>query len=691
VRFLRALGVGALALAASCVRPAEPTFVGSAACAPCHAAEQSAWLGSDHQRAMQPADSATVLGDFASREMVHFGDSTRLTRHDGKWWQSATDLAGRRADFPVAFTFGVRPLQQYLTAFPRGRFQVLPAIRDVRPAAAGGQRWYHLYPDEPIPPGDELHWAGRAGNWNTMCAECHVTDYRKGYIAASDSFDTRFAELGVGCEACHGPGSAHVSEARRVADGGHWRDSLTYDFPVAFRQRRLVAWSWDSAAHRPVRSAAPPPFRAEVETCARCHARRGLIAADYRYGRTLLDTHRPALLDAPLYYPDGQIRDEVYEYGSFLQSRMYQRGVTCSDCHDPHSQRLLVPGNAVCELCHRATRYDAPSHTFHRAGTPGSACVDCHMAPRTYMVVDVRRDHSMRIPRPDVSVRDSTPDACTTCHRNRDARWAAAAVARWYGPGRVQGAHFADAFVAAEAGRPDAETALVRVARSEAAPMVRATALHYLAGYGSPAALATLQDGLASPEPLLRLGALSALDRLEPLQRLFLAASLLRDTVLAVRIEAATALADVPADRLTEDQRRALAAALEDYRRSENLNADLPQAHLNLGLIAARQGDAAGADSAYRAALRLDSLFVPAYVNLADLYRQQGKDREGEPLLRRAAALAPDNPDVHYALALLLVRLKRYGEATPELERAAALAPGDPRIREALAALRGGR
>ena len=145
------------------------------------------------------------------------------------------------------------------------------------------------------------------------------------------------------------------------------------------------------------------------------------------------DDYRVALLDEDHYFPDGQIKEEDYEYGSFIQSRMFHAGVTCSDCHEPHSSRLRAEGNGVCAQCHSAQKYDSPAHHFHKVGSAGARCVECHMPTRTYMVVDARRDHSIRIPRPDLSVKLGTPNACTNCHTDKSAQWASDSVNKWYG------------------------------------------------------------------------------------------------------------------------------------------------------------------------------------------------------------------------------------------------------------------
>ena len=631
---------------------------------------------------MQVADSATVLGDFSGGSLVHFGDTTRMRREGGSWVMNATAADGTHRDFPVRYTFGVRPLQQYVTELPGGRFGVLPPAWDARPRAAGGQRWLDLRPGEPIRPGDELFWTHPSQIWNHQCAQCHTTGWRKDYQVRTDSFASGWSEIGVGCEACHGAGSAHVAQAR----AGTWRDSA-FGLPVAFRQRTGVTYGWDRAGNRPVRSTAPPAFRAETETCAACHSRRATMWDGDPPGGPLLQTHRLTLLGAPFYFADGLIREEVYEYGSFLQSRMYAAGVTCSDCHEPHNLRLRADGNALCGSCHLAARYDAPSHTMHRAGTRGSACVDCHMPTRTYMQVDVRRDHSLQVPRPDLTVSAGSPNACQLCHAARGPEWAARAVARTFGPNRPPRVPSVEAFTLGNLGHPAAESLLMRVARSPAPAIVRATALEYLVRYQDPRSLEVVQEGLASPEPLVRLGALAALARMPALERLSFAVPLLRDSVRAVRLDAAATLAGIPAERLAPRERDALSDALAEYRASELRNGDQPWSWLNLGLIAAQQGDAAGADSAYRAALRRDTTFIPALVNLADLYREQGRDGDGEPLLQRARQLAPRSPDVRYALAMLLVRRQRYREAELELIAASFLAPNDRRIAQALEAL----
>jgi tetratricopeptide (TPR) repeat protein len=654
-----------------------PTYVGAGRCTPCHAPEAERWTGSHHDRAMQEASDATVLGDFANARFEHFGRATIFARRGGRFVVTTEGPDGADAEYEVTHTFGVAPLQQYLLRFPDGRLQALPIAWDARPRERGGQRWMHLQPDERVPPGDVLHWTGLAYNWNSQCADCHSTNLRKGYDPARNAFATTWSDLDVACEACHGPGSRHVAWAEAVAAGG----ARGGDDGLTVRLRDPAPARWTFAEGAAIAHREPPrASHAEVETCAPCHARRSLLREGFAPGEPLLDAFRPSLLEPGLYEADGQMRDEVYDYGSFLQSRMYAAGVTCSDCHDPHSLALRAEGNATCASCHRAEVFDTASHHRHEPGSAGARCAACHMPARTYMVVDVRHDHSFRVPRPDLSRAIGAPNACTDCHAGKSAEWAADAVARWFPGGRAGRAHYGTALAAGRRGEPGADTKLLSAAGSDETPAIaRASALALLADPSAPAARDTLARALGDPDPLLRLGALAAAERLAPPERLAAIGPLLRDPLLAVRAEAARTLADVPAPLWRPEQRGALADGLAAYRATQRAVAERPESHLNLGLLHQRLGEVDAARREYETAIRLAPWFAPGYVNLADLERAAGRDARGEALLHRALERDPANADVQHALGLLLVRSGRADEALAALARAAELAPEQTR------------
>ena len=651
--------------------PARDGYLGSAACAQCHRAEFDAWQGSQHDRAMQPASPATVLGDFDGARFRYNGIETRFFRRGGRFMVRTDGPDGRLADYVIAYTFGVEPLQQYLVEFPGGRLQALGIAWDSRPKEEGGQRWFHLYPGQKVDHRHTLHWTRPSQTWNHQCAECHSTDVKKNYDPATRRYATTWQAIDVGCEACHGPGADHLAWARAGAKGKD--DGLQ----VHYEERRGVRWQADPNTGKPARSA-PLATHTEVEACARCHSRRSLLSEDYRPGRSLMQTHRPALLSEGLYYPDGQIRDEVYVYGSFRQSRMYHAGVTCSDCHEPHSGKTRAPGNGVCLQCHRAGRFDTPEHHHHRAGARGSACVDCHMPERTYMVVDPRRDHGMRIPRPDLSMTLGTPNACNACHQERTPAWAARRVESWHGkPSRKGHQRYARALFEGRRDGPGASRLLNALANDATQPAIaRASAVSLLPRYLGRRTLATLQQALADGDALVRMAALGSIERLPGDLRAVLASDLLADPQLAVRVEAARVLADAPRRLLDAGQ---LDAALEAYVASQRLNADRPEALLSLANLARRRGDPDGARDYLNEALKLEPDFAPAWINLADLERASAGEAQGIAVLRRGLKAAPDNADLHHALGLALIRSGDRAAALARLARAARLAPDNGR------------
>lgn len=662
-------GIGALTQAA----PAG--FVGSAACADCHAGETRAWLSSQHAHAMSRAEPQTVLGNFDDIRVTHQGSSARFFRDGPRFMVETEGADGKAAAFEITDTFGVHPLQQYLVTFPDGRRQALPFAYDTRPAAEGGQRWFHLYPDQMIAPSDILHWTGMQQNWNFMCAECHSTALRKNYDAAANRFDTRFSEISVGCEACHGPARGHVDWAKGPRD----RVVENKGFASAAALRPPVDWSIDPATGSPARGAARPSGDS-VETCARCHARRSILSEDWRPGQPLTQTHLPTFLSEGLFEADGTMQDEVFNDHSFKQSLMYARGVTCGDCHEPHSAALRAPGSAVCAQCHLPEKFASEAHTGHMPGPQAPDCISCHMPARTYMVVDKRHDHSFRIPRPDLSARLGTPNACNDCHKDKSAGWAAEAVTRWHGPERKGFQTWAGAFHGARGGDPAVREALIRLATTPATPaIVRATAVNELQGFPSIATDAALQKALADPDPLVRIAAIQSATGLPLDVRWRRLAPLLSDPVAGVRIEAANQLADQPLAALSAADRDRLSTAFGEYEAAQRLNADRPEARSNLGGFLLRRGDVAGAEAEFRAGLRLQPDLPALAVNLADLYRLTGREREAQDILERAIKANPDAAAPRHALGLGLIRQKRYGEALNELKRAHELAPGNAR------------
>ena len=660
-----------------CAEETPPQYVGRAQCAPCHAEQNTRWTGSQHDLAMQEATDASVLGNFDDVSFEQFGVVSRFYRKDGRFMVRTDGPDGQLRDYPVKYTFGVFPLQQYLIEFPGGRLQALDIGWDSRPKGEGGQRWIHLHPDDPVRHDDVLHWTGPNLNWNYMCADCHSTNLRKGYDERSDSYHTTWSEIDVSCEACHGPGSKHVQWAE-AKEKGKTVEIPDMGLTVRLDERVGVAWPIDPVSGKAKRSA-PRKTTKEIQVCARCHSRRSQMTDEVIAGQPYLDGFRPALLTTGLYYPDGQIQDEVYVWGSLLQSKMYQAGITCSDCHDPHAATIRLPGDVVCYQCHSPDRYATKKHHFHPEGSTGASCVECHMPPTNYMVVDARHDHSFRVPRPDQSVTMGTPNACNKCHADKTPQWAAEQVKAWYGKVPEGFQHYAAALHAARSQLPGAGKLLQGIAADAGQPAIaRATALQELGAYPDASMLALIRQGLAAEDPLERLGALGALDSLGPPQRL-LAVSLLWDDFKAVRIEAARLLAVLPPGQLPDRVRRQLDQGIREYIAVQEFNAERPEAQLNLGTLYADQGNYQAAELAYRRAIKLQPRFVPAYVNMAQLLSGLKREQEADGFLRSGLQLNPKSADLEHALGLSLVRQKKLDEAVGVLAKAAKLAPDNAR------------
>jgi predicted CXXCH cytochrome family protein len=636
--------------------PAPAKFVGSDACASCHRVETGLWRGSHHQAAMAPATEATVLGNFSDTTFEHDGVRTRFFRKDSKFLVETDGPDGKLDVFEVKYTFGVDPLQQYLVEFPGGRLQALPIAWDARPKAKGGQRWFHLYGAEHIDHTDELHWTRLSQNWNFMCADCHSTDVHKNYNAKTNHFSTTWAEIHVGCESCHGPGSNHIAWAEEIA------------------------WLQDQMSGKPRRSE-PRKTEKEFQLCSQCHSRRSQISEGFRPGDNFHDFYRIALPREPLYFADGHQKEEVYVAGSFALSKMFAKGVTCSDCHDPHSGGLRAEGDAVCTQCHVAERYATTKHHFHQQESEGARCVSCHMPARTYMVADDRRDHSFQIPRPDLTVQFGIPNACGQCHTDKPATWADETVRRWYGHAPKGFQNFAEAFATADADRPEARAMLLSVLADKETPaLARATAAADLEPFLDQAAVEALARALTDDHPVVRRSAVASLGRLPMPDRVHLLAPRLGDPIRTVRNEAVVALADAPANLLDRGPSSPFAVASREYEEIQRLHADRPEFRTNLANFFARTRRFDAAETELRAAIDLDRGYVPAYLSLAEIFRTERGELDAERVLHEGLNNAPNDAGLYHALGLSLVRQRRTQAAMDALAKATELAPRNARF-----------
>ena len=605
------------------------SFVGSQQCASCHVTQFEMWQGSHHQRAMQTARSDSVLGDFSDVLVKYFDSQTRFFQRDGQPFIETQDASGSAQEFAITHTFGIAPLQQYLVDGPRGTKQALPFLWDTREKSVGGQRWYHLYPDQFVASTDPLHWTGRYFNWNVMCAECHSTNVQVNYDLNTDTFNTTYDEISVGCEACHGPGSRHVEQATQD------RFDPTSGLAIHFDDR--VGATWVMHAKTGIASRTKVNLnKKEPEACGQCHARRTRVAKNYEYGTPLANTHMPALLDENLYHADGRIQDEVYVYGSFLQSKMYAAGVTCSDCHEPHSGQLRAGSdpNNTCSSCHLPARFATLEHSAVQVGD----CVSCHMPATTYMGVDDRRDHSFRLPNTATD-----PD------------------------------HYGAIIAAGRRG--NANTRLLEGIANEVYPAIaRATMLSLLTPTENVDEQTALLQYVDSPDPLIRMATMRALRKQPDVTRLRNGSQLLRDPVRSVRIEAALTYAEYR-NLLSTADNQAFERAADDYRASIIAAPLMPDAALNLAAFEARLGNAEASATLFQRALEVGANSAPVQHAYGLHLVRLGHAQNALEHLHKASILAPDVARYAYVYGVALNSLGQSDESIRVLRQAFATFP----------------
>ena len=658
----------ATAAVAEPVAPAQ--MVDEQQCQGCHDAQVKDWQGSHHQLAMQVAAPQTVLADFSNATFKGEGENSRFFRQGDEFWVNTPGLDGKPADFKVAYTFGIAPLQQYLIEVGDGRLQALGVAWDTEK-----HRWFHLYPGQGVSFKNPLHWSKPNQNANFMCVECHTTGYKRNFDAASNSFNSQWNSLGVGCQACHGPASSHL---RAVTENNPLPHS---GFDVDLKSKDATV---------------------ELETCARCHARRAPLGDGFTVGKRLMDDYLPSVLTRELYALDGKIKDEVFEHGSFLQSKMFDKGVRCSNCHNPHSTELKAAGNALCLQCHntagkaaiagidgkglQAKNYDAIDHHRHAEGQPGSQCVDCHMPGKFYMGNDYRHDHSFSIPNPVRAKALGTTDACLGCHQGKAGDRVTEQFKLWTAHDAPQAARYDESLWLIRGGRPGAAQALYEQLRRSNLPAIqRATLLAELANYPSESALQLASKDLNHPAPQVRESAVRAVSAfLPPAERVALLSPLLSDSVRAVRIIAARNLQGAARNGLGTNQ-VAWDKAIGEYESVQLSLAERAESNLNLAMLYQASGRNAEVEARLRAALLRDPDFYPALVTLAQWLEASGRSAEASTLLNDAIKAQPQAALLQHSLGLALIRGGQPEQAMKALQQAVKLEPDNSQYRYVLA------
>lgn len=650
-------------------------FVSTAICQGCHAEEVEAWTGSHHDWALKLPTEETVKGDFSDVTFTHFGEVSRFFRDGDAFMVTTTGPAGTPQTFQVKYVVGIEPLQQYLLETEPGRLQSLSIAWD-----RTGEKWYHLYPDQVIEPKDGLHWTGVYQNWNSRCADCHSTGFEKNYDTATNRFQSTWQEMNVACESCHGAGSGHVAWAKQ------YETEIQNPTP-------------DPYAGTPA-SLSPASPHAVSGMCAACHSRREPLSATSRDPHS--DFHNDfnlATLRDGLYFPDGQILDEVYVYGSFAQSKMHAKGVTCTNCHEPHSLKLVAEGNALCATCHNPNgnpdftslprkTYDAPSHHFHEIGTEGAQCVSCHMPERTFMGVDPRRDHSFKVPRPDLSDKTGAPNACIGCHEDESNGWAAGEIAKRFPTGQWGQPHFSQAFAGARAGDGRVIPALIEIARdSSVAPIIRASALDLLAQLDALRAAVLARPSLTDASPLVRKAAILSQAAASNADKATVLEPLLGDPIRSVRLAAGRLLAGAPSLHIQAGSRERLREVWKALLESYLATADFPEGHMKMAGFGYAVNNVRGVEQAFKQAIAFDPKLGSAWMSLGRLYLLTGQPDRAMDIWRQGLETAGDDAGIYLQLARVRRERSEFPAALKAMEQALDLLPDDAIVRTEAAQL----
>lgn len=611
------------------------TYVGSETCASCHSTEYNEWQGSHHFHAMELPSQKSVKGDFSGVSFVNDGDSSYFYQLDNEYWVNYTAINAKTDSFKIAYTFGWIPLQQYLVKTKKGRIQTLRTTWNTE-----SKYWFHQYSGDSINVGEYMHWQGQSMTWNTMCADCHSTNVQKNYIPEVDSFYTTYSEITVGCEGCHGPASNHVANAQL---GKNSSNTL-----------RLT----------PNLSSID-----QVNQCASCHMRRTVMGDSHTLGN-FWNEYVPQTINNNFYHADGQILEEDYVWGSFVQSKMYHEGVRCTDCHNPHTNSLKFEGNKLCLQCHESS-YNSLKHHKHEFDTESAQCINCHMTGKHYMGNDFRRDHSFRIPRPDLSVNTEIPNACNACHTNKTATWAAKTLVEWYGKPR---SNYADVLTKHTSGKLATNTELLKLVNTDTVPVIaRATALEYALQYPSNNFIQIIDQQVHNPEMLIRIQALEALNNAPKELRIKHGLSAMKDSLQPIRNVAALITADVQQTEISTSEWANWQTVQKEYLNYLNQQADFRDGRMALAQYAARQQRWNSAIVHYKQALTFDKSYTPAYAGWATALAQSNKLAASYQLLKTASQRYPQDVRLHYLTGITAYELKQINDAITHLEQAVAL------------------
>jgi len=650
-----------------------PSYTGSRSCRACHEHFYELWAPSHHGTAMQPYTPRLAAARLTPQaEDVVIGKVAWRYEADEKGgWVHSTGPGGEHR-YPIAQVMGGKNVFFFLTPLERGRLQVLPVAYDLNTRG-----WYDTtasmvrhaggFPDEPV------EWTDPLLTFNTSCWSCHVSQLSLNYDPETQTYASTWAEPGINCETCHGPGEAHIEACRKAPEGKPPEDLELF-----------------------VLSTASPDQR--TDTCSSCHAKATPLTASYEPGAPFFDHFDLVTLENPDFHPDGRDLGENYTLTLWrISACAKSKQLDCVTCHTS-SGRYRFRGdeaqeNAACLPCHAERVANAPAHTHHPAGSPGNRCIACHM-PMTEFARMKRTDHSMRPPAPALTLAYGSPNACNLCHDDHDAAWADAQVRAWHPDDDYQAPleRRADLVAAARRGDwTDLDAMLAEIASETRDEILATSLLRLLRPCPDPRTTPAFVRALADPSPLVRGAAASGLGGRLTAETLPPLLEATGDPSRLVRIRAAGTLAPLPFGPLPDEVRKRLQAALGELRASLGARPDTWTSHYNLGNFFRMRGDLLRARAEYAKASALRPAAVLPTVNAAMNEAQLGNRDRAETLLRRALVEEPENAVANFNLGLLLAEGGKKAEAVACLRRAFAADPQLDRAALNLAVLLGGK
>ncbi|GAB7028065.1 multiheme c-type cytochrome [Geotalea toluenoxydans] len=613
--------------------------MGSDSCRECHEKFHILWNTSRHRDTLRP-----YTDDFAKKELlpqkkaINIGPfSYRADITPGAGRIVETSQKGVK-EYCIEYILGGKGLYSFLTTLDDGRIESLPLGYDI-----AKKEWYEAENavDAPAPDGatkPTIYWKNYPFYFSDACPSCHVSQFNIAFDKTNKRYTESWRESGINCETCHGPAAEHNAAMRKVPKGQPVTDP------------KLISTKKMSASRR-------------SDLCATCHAKQTALTGTFTSGDRYFDHFDLTMLESNEYFPDGRDQGENYTLTGWLMNPCVKDGTPdCMHCHTSSGRyrfKAEEKANDACLPCHAERVKNVASHSHHKADSPGSKCVSCHM-PKIAFARMPWSDHSMRPPTPTATLEFKSPNACNLCHKDKDAAWADKAVRQWHADDYQEKALKPARLVAAARKKDWTKLPeMLEYIQGKGRDQVYAASLIRLLRYSQdksavPVLLAALQDS----SPLVRAAAAETLGRhpsTETIKALVAAAA---DDFRLVRVKAAGSLANFPRNLITKEMEMGLQKAQEEYRNAILMEPDKWSSWNTIGNTHVKRDELQEAIAAYQTALAIKPQAVQPMLSLSYAQFRLGETEAATKSLVEAIKTEPDN-----FAALKMAATAKYGQA----------------------------